>query len=71
MSWTALLLSIFTEGNWRKKKKRIRGRSSRLGNYQYYLVVLGNDHASTSGEVEGDGGLVAAQVVDVEHDGLW
>ena len=36
-----------------------------------HLVVLGNDHAGPSGEVEGDRGLVAAQVVDVEDNGLW
>lgn len=36
-----------------------------------HLVVLGNDHASTPGEVEGDRCLVASQVVDMEDDRLW
>jgi len=35
-----------------------------------HLVVLGNDHASTPREIEGDRGLVASQVVDMEHDRL-
>lgn len=35
-----------------------------------HLVVLGNDHAGTPGEVEGDRGLVASQVVDMEDNGL-
>lgn len=39
--------------------------------YMAHLIVLGNDHVSSSGEVEGDRGLVASQVVNVEHDGLW
>lgn len=35
-----------------------------------HLVVLSNDHASTPGEVEGDGCLVASQVVDMKDNGL-
>ena len=36
-----------------------------------YLVILGDDHAGSSGEVKGYRGLVAPQVVDMEHNGLW